>query len=884
MPNVDIERLERALRAADAAGDDESARALANEIRKRLASENQSDLSAVTRFGAGSSAGIAKTVGAPVDLVNAMLSAFGLGTEEPFGGSRHIQRMMSSARMTVPPGEEESLGRAGRVGEVVGASAVGAAGVVGAGARSATAAATGARGAQSVAGRVAQDVAETAISRPGTFVTGETAAAVGAGLAGFEAARRFPDSPGAQAIAEIAGGLAPAGALMATKGAVRTTVGAASKLPLLGPMVARHARNVISGLTLKGGRRRAEDRVRRATEDPESAAARLERKDVLPGLSPAQLTGEEGLLALERDVMEAVPELSMARQRQFADVNRTIRSSLDTPAREVPAHQVREYFQGLLDTRLSIAAQRAEERIAELGTRATREDLNRIAREELLRARTAARGQESQLYQAIPPEASVPTLAVQNRFQELWLRLPRAQRGDMPPVAKRLLDVGSEDSPNPGFLGDETTIEELRGLQSKLREEARIAGAAGKNNRARIAGDLADAINEDIANAIGGPEVRDAVDAAVSFSRDLNQRFTQGAVGRLLGTERVGGSSVPEGLTLEVTVGQRGPRAREATDALLEAVRRNGDEEAMRQHISEFLIDDFRRAAVSGGRVDVNAANRYLAENQDILARFPETRRLIERARGSEEALAEVERLADPKVSRAAVFIHAPPGQEIDRVIATSRPKDAMQELMEMAGQDPTGKAAEGVKAAFLERLLRRSELSNSLDVNDTPFISGQRMSRELEDPQVLSAMEGLFTKDELKRIERIRQTAILLDKARTVKSSAEGVIGDAPGVVTSMLGRILSAQMGRVIAGKTGGGTVQTPGIMSSQAQKLLRAGVQDPARRLLNDAIQDESLFRALLLPTNTIERERAVRARLNSWVTDVLTEQYEIEDESD
>jgi hypothetical protein len=601
-------------------------------------------------------------------------------------------------------------------------------------------------------------------------------------------------------------------------------------------------------------------------------------------LTPAQRTGEEGLLALERDVMESVPELSMTRQRQFAEVNQTIRTALDAPAKEVPAHQVREYFQGLLDTRLSIAAQRADERVAELGTRATREDLNRIAREELLKAREAARAQEAQLYSAIPAEAQVPTSAAQNKFQELWLRLPRAQRSDMPPAAKRFLDVGSEETPNPTFLGDETRIEELRGLQSKLREEARIAGAAGKRNRARIAGEIADAINEDISNAIGGPEVRESVDAAVSFSRDLNQRFTQGAVGRLLGTERAGGASVPEGLTLEVTVGQRGPRAREATDALLEAVRRNGDEEAMRQHISNFLIDDFRRAAVSGGRVDVNAANRYLAENQDVLARFPETRRLMERARTSGEALGEAERLADPKVSRAAVFINAPPGQEIERVVATSRPKEAMQELMEMASQDPTGKAAEGVKAAFLERLLRRSEMSNSLDVSDTPFVSGQRMSRELEDPQILAAMQGLFSRDEMRRIERIRQTALLLDRARNVKSSAEGVIGDTPGVITSTLGRILSAQMGRVIAGKTGGGTVQTPGIMSSQAQKLLRAGVQDPARRLLNDAIQDESLFRALLLPTNTLERERAVRARLNAWVIDTLREQHEFDDETE
>lgn len=856
------------------------------EARKRR--DEQPGVS--TRFAAGANVGIAKTLGAPVDLMNLLLSAFGLGSEEPAGGSRSIQRAMAGADirgkggLTVPPGQEEQLGRAGRVGEVVGAAVVGGAGIAGAGARSATAAAMGARGATSIPGRIAQDVAETAITRPGRFAAGEAAAATGAGLASFEASQRFPNSPGAQAIAEIAGGFTPAGAVAAARGATRGAIALSQRVPMVGPIVAKNVRNLIAGLTMKGGRRRAEDRLRRAVEDPEASLERLGRTDVLPGLTPAQRAGDEGLLALERSVMESAPELSMARQRQFADVNRTIRDSMNAPSQEVPTHQVKEYLESLLDTRISIAAQKAEERLAELGTRATREDLNRIAREELNRARDAARAQETELYSAIPSNAKVPTTASQEAFQSFWLSLPRAQRADMPPVAKRLLDAGSGESPNQNFLGDETTIEELRGLQSALREQARIAGAAGKRNRARISGELADAINQDIANAIGGPEVREAVDRAVSFSRDLNDRFTRGAVGKLLGSERTGASSVPEGLTLEVSVGQRGARAREATDALLEAVRRSGDEESMRQLISEFLIDDFRRAAVSAGRVDVKAANRYLQENQDVLARFPETRRLMERAKTSGEELFEAERIVDPKVSRAAVFVHAPPGQEIDRVMATSRPRQAMDELVAMANTDPSGKAVEGLKAAFLNRLLRRSELTTTVDVTDTPFVSGQRLSRELEDPQVVESMQSLFTREELKRIERIRQTALALDRARNVQAAGEGVIGDMPGVVTSTLGRILSAQMGRMIASRTGGGTVQTPGIMASQAQKLLRAGIQDPARRLLNDAIQDEDLFKALLLPRNTPEREQAVRAKLNAWVLDVLEEQFEVDDDSD
>lgn len=867
---ADLERLTEALKAADEAGDEEAARRLAQEIRD----ERTRQLSATTRLGAGTSAGIAKTAGAPVDLVNKMLQAFGAGSERPVGGSEQIQGAMAEAGMTVPPGQEENLGRAGRVGEVVGSSAVGVGGVAGAGARAARAAAAGGRGATSVSGRVAQETAEQAASRPGQFAAAEGAASTAAGLASFEASERFPNSPGMQAVAELAGGFAPAG-VAATGRAAAPMV---ERLPLLGPKVVKGVRSMVSSLSLRGGKRRAEARARRATEDPEGAAERVDRTDVLPGLSPAQRAGDEGLLSLEASIMESTPELSIARQRQLADVNRTISDSMSATGQEVPTQQAKDYLQDLLDTRMSIAAQRADERIAELGPNVSREDVNRIAREELENARTAARNQEQQLHENIPADAEVPTVAGQDAFQDIVTSTSRAQSKDIPPIAKRMLNPESDD-----YLGDVTTMRELRGLQSSLREDARVSRSNGRLNRARISDQLANSLSEDIKNATGGPEVREAVDLATDYSKRLNDRFTRGPVGRLLGTDQAGGQSVPPGRTLEVSVGQRGSRSREASDALMRAVNFSGNEEAMRGHIQAFLMDDFRRAAVKNGRIDPKAAERYVNENQDVLSRFPELRDQFQNAGRAGGQLEEAERLANPRVSRAAVFINAPPGREVERVVNSSNPRQGMEELASMARLDETGRALDGLKGAFMDHLLRRSELHTSLDASDAPFVSGQRMTRELEDPQMLEPMKALFTPDELKRIERIRKTAAQLDKARQARPAGEGDIGDMPGMLTSMIARVSGAQAGRVLAQRTGGGTVQTPGIFASQVQKLLRAGIQDPARRLLNDAVQDDDLFKALLLPTNTPERTKAVRTRLNAWVSDVLAEQHEVDDES-
>ncbi|MEE9158901.1 MAG: hypothetical protein V3U60_11005, partial [Gammaproteobacteria bacterium] len=807
--------------------------------RARLKIKNERG--AVTRFTAGTSRGVAKTVGAPVDIVSSLLKVVGLGDEAPLGGSENLQAIFERLGVGVPA--EEDIGRAGRVGELVGTTAVAAPAIVAGGVRSLAAGIGEVTTQPTVSTAIVQDIARTAMRNPVTFAAQETAAAVGAGLASFEAAQRFPNSPGAQALAEIGGGLAPALATTGTRLTVRGAGFIAEKAPGTGAII-RGIRQAVTAVSTPAQTKRAIARTQRATPDPGASARRLGREDVLPEapLTGPQKAGDPQLLALERSVMEQNVDLSAKHAQQFADVNTAIRKSLvSTPVDDVPIHQAKAYFTDLLDTRIQQAAVAADEKLAALGANATREDLNRLARQELDKARIAGRAQEKELYDSIPDAAEVPTQAGQDMLEHFRLTTPKAQRKDIPADAAKFLrptkkakdkivkgkTVKGKEVANPDYLGDVTTIEEVRGLQGSLRETARRARAENRFNEARIADEIADSLSDDVANAVGGAEVRESVDVAVAFSRDFNDRFTRGPVGKLLATERTGGSSVDPSLTLETTVGKRGPRAAVETDALLNAVARNGDVPVMREHIQGFLIDDFRRAAVAEGRIDNAASTRWLNDNQDTLARFPELKRSIEQAQAAGGRLVDAQRMADPKISRAAVFVNAPPGQELERVLKTARPREAMQELVKLAKTDPTGKAEEGLKAAFFELLLKKSQ-TTTLGVDELPIISGRNLTEQMSREPVIEAARGLLTKAEMRRLNQTRETALLMDKARASKGAVEGVIGDEPNILFSILARVGGAQVGRVIAGKTGGGTVQTPQILSSQVRTLLRAGVQ--------------------------------------------------------
>ena len=497
-------------------------------------------------------------------------------------------------------------------------------------------------------------------------------------------------------------------------------------------------------------------------------------------------------------------------------------------------------------------------------------------------------------------DTPVPTEATRETLEQIVLNTPRAQRVDIPQEAQTFLKPKIKDAKgklvdNPNYLGDETTVAELRGLQSKLRESARIARSEKRFNAARISDDLADIISDDIAKAGGSAEIREAVETATRFSADLNSRFNRGAVGRVLGRQRTGGFAVDPALTLQTTVGRRGPRGKVETDALTRAVTKMtddldpiaGTDDAMRSHIEGYLIDDFRRAAVKEGRIDPTAANNWLNQNQDVLVNFPELRSQLASSRQAGMQLIEAQRAVDPSVSRAAVFLNAPPGREVQRVLNNSDPRQAMADTIALAKTDPTGMAERGVKMAFYEHVLQKSLQHEALaravpeqQIPEQAYISGARMARVLSDPPVVEAMRGLgMSPEELGRLQQIQKTAVLFERQRLSPKSVEGVLGDEAGVLFQLVSRVGGAQAGRILAQRTGGGTVQTPGILSAQAQALLKAGVRDPGTRLLTDAIQDKALFRALLNPQ---AESTMVRQRLNAWVVDVLKQQYAYEDD--
>lgn len=747
-------------------------------------------------------------------------------------------------------------------------------------------------------GRIAQfpqkliaGTGEAFAKAPVKFTAVETALAAPVATGGFIAQQVFPDSDAAEFIGEVIGGIAPQ--LMPVRIATRAAGGVRNLF--------RKARRPF---TPEGGRERAIARFERATtlEQRVEALTELEAPTTIdpvtgkPVLTVAERTGEPGLLALEQSVMDSSEELTRLGDVNIAHANGVIQKSLDDiaiGALEAPGASVREsqdYLANLMDTRVRIAAQHIDERLAELGPKVDREQLNRIASEEIDAVLVAGRTQENELFAAVPDSTAVPFAKTKAKFERFLRQLGKPQQEDIPDEARKFLSDKSKDffgaNLPVGFSKGETRIKDLRALQSKLRQVARNARSGDKKNlnKARIADEIANTIADDLANVRAGTEAADQIAIAVEFSRDLNQRLGSGTMAKILGRKATGAERVPAGLTLEESIGITGPKTRESLDELLKAFDSpEAPSSALLIDASEdFIRTNFLRDSVRGGELNVRAAHRFLLKNEEILKRLPNVRRQIEDAIESGNSLELIQsqqklRLDDVKISKATMLINKGPVEtfkQISKLQPFNQTSETKRLVNQMAG-DETGEALQGLRAGFMEFLFSKARKS-ARDVQGRRFISGFALKEAAEESS--KAMKVLFSPEELKRIEIITNDLIKLEKRIVSKAAPEGIIGDRAGTVTRILSQISGARFGAFVSRKVGGGGIQIPAVFSAQFRKLTEAGVKDPGRRLLRDAINDEELFKELLQSTvqkgGTELTEKASR-RLNIWTATVLAE---------
>lgn len=773
----------------------------------------------------------------------------------------------------VPPAPD-SL--AGRVGEVATESAM-IGFPIGAASMSVPRAAAGAGRVTGAIQNAVSSIGGSFRAAPARFTAAETALGATSGAGGFFAEQQFPDSDAARFVGEIAGGLAPSAVGQTGKFVMKGVDAVTDKLPLAGT-AKQFAKStwdeVARTVNAQTAGTRASERFQRATggQTPQEITASMDA-DIMPEarniMTPAQLSNNPGLLSLERSIINETDTLRNRSAEQLESLNNVIMAGLRGEVSEQAARSGLETAQrdysSLLTERVKLAALKADESIQRMLPELGAEGANRIAARELQKALDDAVKQERELFGKIDMKAAAPTSNTRAELSRLTREAGRAGAQSIPSYATNLFTRRGSS-----FLGSVTTVNELRQAQSQLRNIARNnrVGSDPDFNAARIADSLADAITEDLALAQGdNPQlIKDAVD----FSRSKNEIFRQGTVGRILRTASDSGDLIPEALTLESSLGLGGARGAQAYDELTRAVNfmPNGQQSELGQAMDSYVKSEFLRSAVRGDRISQSGAETFLRNNEALLSRFPQIKSDIESAMASGSGLKAAEDLRkggistfnDPNVSKASIFINKGPVAAFDSVLAARNSRNEVQKLIDLVSADETGEALQGLKSGFMDYVIDKSTTGD--------FISGAKLAELTTSPQGLGVIDRLFSPEEKNRFFQIVRTAQRLDAARAAKPSAEGISGDTLSRASNMLLGILGAAYGRQVSSNLGGATIQIPSMFAENFRQLGVSGLVNPARRLIVDAMQDEKLFKQVIMAKDPENLSPEATRIFNAW----------------
>ena len=825
----------KALRAADAAGNVEDAKQLA-QIAQRLKGQAQSG----ERFPLMSqlNRGIADSVGGLVDFINPF--------DAQTGSARTgLTNVMERGGIEVAQGDPQTAGQAFMRGTGEAAGAL----IPVAGTLQAARTGTG----------IAANIADDAF-RAITTTGGATTEALAGGLS--ETARFETERRGGGEIAQnVAAVFAPAAAI---PGAIATGQKLARYLPSAvgARQLSRNVAAAVAPYTQSGANEVARRRVQELAGGPERAAElarRIEPENEF-GLTPAQQTNDPNMLAIEQTAAQQDPNLRARLETRMDQSQAAGREAVDgmggnvQDARDFFTTRRRE-FRTQIDQQAQDAIERADARLARSGPTRSESENSLIVMDEIDKALTDSLIQEKALWDSLPVAAKVGTENARARALRLIDETPRAQQNDVPRVLRDLL--ASED----GF-DDMETVREMHGLYSELRRIARTAMAGNDQNKnmARIANNVAEGILEDLGAVDGSTVIGRQINEARAFSSALHEAYDRGAVGRLLKRTTDGDTAIDPELALNRTVGRSGPAGEVAARQISEATTTSGPGRRDRSFRAEEAVTDyirhrFTRSAVSAtGEFTKGSAAKFMRDNAELMKRYPELRGELDaavRQRESADAFAarietRVRALDDARRSATAAFLGGPPDRAIRAVLDAKVPAQAARRLANEASKDPSGHALAGVKAAFSDYLIQGQ-------------FTGRQLQDRLDEPKFRSALSQVFNPGEIARLQRIATEMSKLDAARaTAPSIGSNLSGARPTKVIEYLARVVAARQGAQLGGG-GGASLQTAQMASARARDFMNSIVSDKASELLARAVEDPELFRSLMMDMGSVSLEK-------------------------
>ena len=712
-----------------------------------------------------------------------------------------------------------------------------------------------------------------------------TAAVGGKILEGTEFGQSHPEV--ARAIGELGGGIGgvftvPLARFLAKGGSVGT--------------VLRFLKNLIPGAEKRGL-----SRIKNIEFTPKKALEELERMETIPEgkfLLPGQATGTSGVARLTKTVEEEVPRVGAIierrriravneLQKQFnksgdiADARNLLEEKLvfrseqaSTAMGKIKASSDPTALSNATERSLSIAERESNEVIKNLwarlpkGTKVRGENLSRVMREELENIT------EGGSINQISSVARQKLGRLNKEGKLIGGKLFSESKGEAKQV---LVDVADKPiiKALPGKLQAEAkAVHQFYSLLGF--EKARLGRIGGQGNKIRIINRLREAALDDLDGVVTktGVSIGDEYRKTLQLTREFHDKFTKGAIGRILGRAR--GETPSPVASLEDIVGSGGVQAKES---ILQALKASPQ---TKTQIEDFLKFQFGVIAknTDNNKINVNAGNAFIKKFGNILDDiFPELKRDLQDAIAKQkdvDAFIGVGQVSgsSPLVKEktaAGFFLGADPGGEMAALMRNTTLKRTtfLDELVKLTKSDPTGNALKGLKNGFTEELLKHGNIDDITKLSGTKIIS---RLKELEKSVIKS---GLFSSEEYNKLKRIGDVFKKIEIEKGAKRFPEGIISDPVSKALALPLRWIAARVG----GRTGGsigGSLQIANQAVKESQAWARGFTNDGAKNILIRFVLDKQLAKDMLTDVTKLNRLKRgeLFTRMSEKVKDIVS----------
>ena len=732
---------------------------------------------------------------------------------------------------------------------------------------------------------ILQNMGKVAATNP-TKATAFDVSANAAAASGGEIARNFTEDPTIIALSQLGAAFVPT--------SLALVPGLAAKYTMAGKAMDKTL-EVMGPYTEAGAKAGASNRMQDITQDNVAAAGKIDPDSPLP---PALQTEDPNIIKLQEMILKRHPALA----KKYSD---ELQLAIEQFTKEGSFGGDPQRVRHLLNVRGQMAVEEASLALTKLDPGATPRQISDTVKPFIQKALDDAVKVETAVWEALDSATPGTIDNAQGTYSEIiakrsteaepkdilpWVAAKFGEDATSTRLAKSLAADGwaSVDGEiSPAILaalekeGVDTvkkfTFNEIKDLRTRLGTAIAKEQAQPGFNRNKVR--IMSAIRESLLEDLMATEVKGAKEA-IAYSRELNGRYRNGQVGRLLGYDVTGAEKV-NGLDLlnDVVFGKHSATntqkliemANEVPDATLDFLR------------SRYIQSVYKSNLTNPDRTFNQRAHEGFVENlrnDGMFEVFPnlEVELHAMRTKGLEALKLDVpdmqigsSTLLESR-SRASLLLQAKVGDEMAAILDSAQPALTARSVMkrlhgpEWPQSKPDPVARQGIKTAFFQEILKRS--ASSTDVVGHVVPNGQRALAYIDDyTDVMTAIgftdaekgRAIFLADQI-RIAQLKPGAG--DIGTTVMDG-----GLAKPI--ELMARVMGARFGSKMAEGSPGGAIQLAGVFSKESRDRILNLTTSRAEELIIASFDDGELMKSLLLGPRAgkAAQERASRVIENA-----------------